>query len=241
VPGSPQRPVQTPKFVHRFPILLLLFTAFAACSHPVQAGGQSSFRRTPILEVIGKQPTQPAPEVLARWDVSRLIPSGWAARGETKIRVVADADQPSALQIEAGNNSTLDIRDLPLLKTNRLRLKMRGGPCRVKVEFFTRTKSLGITRTVQLDSPTEFIQVDFDAAFLGRSGNSPDRVLIRVVGTHESLYLASLALLKVSPSGWLEKINAEPRVYDRTLLSVSVSAGSGARDLNSTSASPRKP
>ncbi len=210
MPGSPQRPVQTPKFVHRFPILLLLFTAFAACSHPVQAGGQSSFRRTPILEVIGKQPTQPAPEVLARWDVSRLIPSGWAARGETKIRVVADADQPSALQIEAGNNSTLDIRDLPLLKTNRLRLKMRGGPCRVKVEFFTRTKSLGITRTVQLDSPTEFIQVDFDAAFLGRSGNSPDRVLIRVVGTHESLYLASLALLKVSPSGWLPEPGSTP-------------------------------
>ena len=210
VPGSPQRPAQTPIFVHRFPILLLLFTAFAACSHPVQAGGQSSFRLTPILEVIGKQPTQPAPEVLARWDVSRLIPSGWVARGETKIRVVADVDQPSAVQIEAGNYSTLDVRHLPLLETDRLRLKMRGGPCRIKVEFFTRTKSLGVTRTVELDSPTEFTEIDFDAAFLVQSGNSPDRMLIRVVGTHESLYLASLALLKVSPSGWLPEPGSTP-------------------------------
>jgi hypothetical protein len=216
VQGLPPAPSPNPIRVQRFFLLLSLIPALQACSRPVQAEGQSPFRYAPPIEVVGKKPALPEPQQVARWELGRLIPDGWSARGTAEVRMVNDASQPeAAMIIDPGARGALDVRNLPDLKTDRVRLRMRGGPCRVKVEFRAGRRSLGTTRTAILNSPTSFTDLDLDAPFLGRAINLPDRLIIRISGAHQQVQLSSLTLLKVAPAEWLPRPGANPWVSIR--------------------------
>lgn len=201
--------------MQRFFLLLSLIPALQACNRPVQAEGQSPYRYAPPIEVVGNKPALTEPQQVATWELGRLIPDGWTPMGTAQVRMVNDASQTEALIIDPGATGALSVRNLPDLKTNRIRLGVRGGPCRIKIEFFAARRSLGATRTTILNSPTAFTDLDVDAPFLGRAASSPDRLVIRISGADQALHLSSLTLLKVAPAAWLPRPGATPWVTIR--------------------------
>ena len=201
--------------MQRFFLLLSLIPALPACNRPVQAEGQSPYRYAPPIEVVGSKPALPEPQEVATWELGRLIPDGWAARGTAQVRMVNDASQTEALIIDPGAAGAVDVRNLPDSKSDRIRLRVRGGPCRIKVEFLDGRRSLGTTRTAILNSPASFTDLDLDAPFLGRAINPPNRLVLRISGADQAVQLSSLTLLKVAPAAWLPRPGATPWVSIR--------------------------